>query len=208
MKNIFGPSRIVICADSMDKLKEYNNIKAIITSLPDMEEIGYSLEGWIKWIENACIILMNQLDDNGIIFFYQTNRKYKGHIIDKNSLITKAFIDNNYNKVLSKIVIKQKINTINLFRPSYTNLFAFSRNLKSGKPSPDVIESGKMIYKNAMGFNAVNLCIDYIEKYVDTSSIFDPFCGQGSVLKISNIRGYDSLGIDILSEQCKKAEIL
>ena len=72
------------------------------------------------------------MPDDGVIFFYQTDRKYEGYIIDKNELISNQFLGMGFKKIMSKIVLKQDPDTVNLFRPSYTNLFGFSRTLTSG----------------------------------------------------------------------------
>lgn len=212
--DFFGKNvgREVICDDSLEWMDASSEkgvrFKAIVTSLPDMEEIGKDKDGWEKWIIDACTSIMRVLDDNGVVIFYQTDRKFKGEILDKKTLISNHFFENMYKSIFNKIVLKQKIETINLFRPGYTNMFGFSINAKSGKATPDVIECGQMIYKNAMGMRACSAAIEFITSVVDTDTIFDPFCGQGSVLKISNEMGYNSIGIDILPEQVEKAKSL
>lgn len=208
MKNLFSnnTTRTVICGDSLQLLKNYNNQKCIITSLPDMDEIGIDLPTYQFWMFDACVKLINTLAKDGVIFFYQTNRKYKGRIIDKNAIISLIFYKNGFDKILEKIVLKQEPEIVNRYRPTYTNLFAFSKTLTGGQPTADVIYAGEMIYKNAMGLNAIKVCLDYVKKNVECTTVFDPFCGQGSVLKMANISGYNTVGIDILPEQCKIAE--
>lgn len=200
--------REIVCDDAHNWLKNNKNNLAIITSLPDMEEVRLDKNNWISWIKDTCLLLSESLNENGIIFFYQTDRKYKGEVIDKKSIISNVFFRLGYKNIFSKIVLKQEPNTINLFRPTYTNLFAFSKNVKSGKTTADVIHAGKMIYKNAMGLNACRVSIDFIKTKIDTDTIIDPFCGQGSVLKISNDMGFNSIGVEILKEQCDKAKKL
>lgn len=207
-KNLFNVGRVVICDDAHEWLGKNKNIKAIITSLPDMEEIGCDFSKWENWIKETCTLLANSLCDEGIIIFYQTDRKHKGRVIDKKTMISSEFADMGYNCIFSKIVLKQKVGTINLFRPSFTNLFGFSKKIKSGKATPDVFECGKMIYKNAMGFNACEASIDFIKSKIETSYIVDPFCGRGSVLKISNDLGFSSIGVDILESQVLLAKEL
>jgi hypothetical protein len=198
----------IICTDANKYLPKLKNVKAIITSLPDMDEIGLPKRDWIEWIQDTSLNLIQCLDDKGVIFFYQTNRKHNGQVIDKMNLISKVFYENDYKLVCSKIVLKQEPNTINLFRPTFTNLFAFSKKLTSGKATPDVIHAGKMLYKNAMGFEACKLAIDYIKTKVATETILDPFCGMGSVLKISKDNGFNAIGIDILPTMCDSSKSL
>ena len=201
-------NRTVFCDDAHKWLENNKNNKAIITSLPDMEEVGLNLKEWQEWIKKTCLIISSALNDDGIVIFYQTDRKYKGSIIDKKTLISQIFFELGYKSIFNKIVLKQKIETVNLFRPGFTNMFGFSKNIKSGKATPDVINSGKMIYKNAMGLDACKVAIDFIKTKINPEEILDPFCGQGSVLKIANENGFDSVGVEILREQCKKAKLL
>lgn len=200
--------RIVFCDDAHNWLSKNKNVKAMITSLPDMEEVCMGEKDWEDWIKKTCKLIINSLDDDGIVIFYQTDRKYNGQVIDKKTLISKEFIELDYKNIFNKIVLKQKPNTVNLFRPTFTNLFGFSKKITSGKATPDVIDCGKMVYKNAMGLNACKTAIDFINTKININTIVDPFCGQGSVLKIANNMGFNSLGIEILKEQCLKAEKL
>jgi len=208
--DLFGneTKRTVVCSDAHKWLINNYNNKAIITSLPDMEEVGMDVKDWGNWIKKTCSLIVDSLDDKGIVIFYQTDRKYKGKVLDKKTLISNEFIKLGYNNIFNKIVLKQKPETINLFRPTFTNLFGFSKKITSGKSTPDVINCGKMIYKNAMGLNACKIAIEFIESKIETDIIIDPFCGQGSILKIANEMGFNSIGVDILKKQCLKAEKL
>lgn len=82
--------RQVYCTDALKWLEQNRNHKVIITSLPDMEEVGLNLNDWQNWIFQACQLLELSLADDGIIFFYQTDRRYKGQIVDKKGLIGKS----------------------------------------------------------------------------------------------------------------------
>lgn len=202
---MFEGERIVICEDAHKWLPDNKNLGCIITSMPDMEEVGLDMDAWLIWVKKTCGLLMQSLDETGLIFFYQTDRKYKGTVIDKKSLITQQFVEAGYKNILSKIVLKQEPETANLYRPTYTNLFCFSKTVLAGKATPDVIYAGKMLYKNAMGFNAVKACIDFVQDKTDHKCIYDPFCGQGSVLKIANLSGFNAVGVDIDQNQCTLA---
>ncbi len=211
MKTLFeNGKRTVICGDSLTLLykKEFKNQKCIITSLPDPEEIGIVISDYTLWICETCNALIESMNDDGVIFFYQTNRKYKGKVIDKNFLITNMFQQSNFNKIFEKIVLRQEPEIINRYRPTYTNLFAFSHTQTAGQPTADVIYAGEMLYKNAMGMNAIKVCMDYVGIHYENPTVFDPFCGQGSVLKVANQYGFDAIGIDIDPEQCKIAKTI
>ena len=163
---------------------------------------------WIHWLKMSCLAIAGMMDEKSIVFFYQTNRKFEGSIIDKKNIITNEFLAMGFNLIHSKIVLKQEPETINLFRPTFTNFFSFSKSLGPGKPSPDVIRCGEMIYKNAMGYNACRFAVEYVKEKKVSDTILDPFCGRGSVLKIANDLGMKSMGIDIDIKQVEHAKNL
>lgn len=203
------PKRTVECADAIDWLNHRpGELKAIITSLPDMEEIGKSETAWKDFIVSCCRHLHHAMNEKSVIVFYQTDRRHGGKIIDKRTLISEYFLRKDFDLVLSKIALTQNPDTTNLFRPTYTNLFAFSKTATTGKATPDVFGAGKKIYPNAMGLKACRVAIEFIRTAVGKQTIYDPFCGQGSVLKIANDLGFDAHGVDILPEQVKVAQTI
>jgi hypothetical protein len=156
-----------------------------------------------KWFIDACKLIFEKVTGDQYVFFYQTDRKREGGLIDKSHLVNLAARESNMPLKWHKVVLKRDVGKVDLHRPTFTHLLCYSRTLGSGKATPDVIQCGEMLYKNAMGFNAVKLCLDLIGDRSNT--IFDPFCGQGSVLELANQYGKDAIGIDILPEQCVKA---
>jgi hypothetical protein len=73
----------VICKDSINYLKEQSEVSSIITSLPDKEEVGMSLEEWKNWYMDTVRLIFDKINKNSYAIFYQTNRKYKGTIKEK-----------------------------------------------------------------------------------------------------------------------------
>jgi hypothetical protein len=198
--------RIVLCQDAEQYLITKNSLPSVITSLPDKEETNFNLEEWKEWFIKMCVLIFTKLNNNGYAIFYQTDRKIDGGIIDKSYLVNKAACMYGIKQIAHKIVLKQKPETISLFRPSFTHFLVYSKNGKAIK-IPDVFYAGKMIYKNAMGFNACEYACKII-KNNNINTIVDPFCGQGSVLAIANSFGLNAIGIDILQEQCELSKKL
>ncbi len=199
--------RKLICTDANIWLKENKNIKVMITSLPDPQEIGIGRIEYNKWLISTCNNIIESLDEESVVFFYQTDRKMDGVIIDKKSIITNVFHNNGFDTIMSKIVIKQKVGTPNFTRMTFTNLFGFSKKYKSGSVTFDTMYQGKMKYKNAMSETAINVLLDYIKKKLPDETIVDPFCGRGSVLDVFNENGFNVIGVDIDQEQinhCKQ----
>jgi len=203
-------NRTVIQAEALAWLngQEPDSYLAIVTSLPDPEEVGISIQKWKTWIAAVAESIDRVLDPRGIAVFYQTDRRVNGEILDKKSRISAAFYDLGYRTVLSKIALTQNPDTTNLFRPTYTNLFAVSKKATSGQATPDVFGAGKKVYPNATGLKAATVALEYVRSQVGDVVILDPFCGQGSILKIANDLGLDSIGIDIDESQVLKARKL
>jgi len=179
-------------------------LKAVITGLPDMEEVNLEEAPYIKWLRDTTVNLISSMADDGVIIFCQTNRYIDGHIIDKKTIISNEFIQRGFRLVLEKVVLKTTPGSLNYYRPTYMNMFGFSKDVKRVQDTPDIIETGNFIYKNAMGYNVVKSALDFIKRRVETDLIIDPFCGRGSTLKVSIEHGYRVIGIDILPSQIEE----
>jgi DNA modification methylase len=59
-----------------------------------------------------------------------------------------------------------------------------------------------------MGVNACALACRYLRDETSTRVVVDPFCGHGTVLAVANAMGFEALGIDRSSRQCKAAKRL
>jgi hypothetical protein len=189
-------------------LNSLSSLPSVITSLPDIEETNLDIEEWKSWFIKIATLIFGRLDKNGFVIFYQTDRKFKGEIINKDYLILNSALRNKKIKpIFHKIVLRQKINSIGLYRPGFTHLLGFSKGKKNNFNFPDVFPAGKMIYKNAMGLNACEYACRFI-KNSGVNTIIDPFCGQGSVLAIANKLGLNAIGNDIDVKQCELAKNL
>jgi hypothetical protein len=198
--------RQVICSDTTEWLKTIPELDSVITSLPDKEETDMSFGAWKAWFINTVYEILTKTKNYAI--FYQTDRKVNGEVLSKARLLFNAA-----NKAVMplrwhKIVLRRDAGKIDLFRPTYTHLICFSKALKSGKATPDVFERGEMTYPNAMGTTACEVACQFIKDNSDTKVIYDPFCGQGSVLAMAERFGFDAVGVEILPEQCDKARKL
>lgn len=198
--------RQVLCSDSTEWIKGITQMDSVITSLPDREETTLELDAWKKWfVEMVRTILLKTRD---YAVFYQTDRKIDGGVLSKADLLLEAARQAGVALRFHKIVLRRAVGKIDLFRPTYTHLMCFSKHLHSGKATPDVFERGDMTYPNAMGARAVQFVCKFIKDNSETKTIYDPFCGQGSVLAIAEKFGFNSVGVEILPEQCEKARTL
>jgi DNA methylase len=204
------PRRLVFCADALEWMPRHEGQFAVITSLPDALEAGFTaeqwgrdLERWRGWFIAAARFAMLCAAPEAPAIFYQTDRKADGALISKPRLLQAAAEPIGARLLWHKIALRGRENSVDLFRPSYCHLMAFSQKGSSGKATADVFERGKLLYKNAMGMTAAEVACNHAGK--SGRAILDPFCGQGSVLAIANRLGFDSVGIDLDPEQCEKA---
>lgn len=194
-------TRTIINADTTKWIDTISEMDSVITSLPDAEETNMTPDQWEKWFVHIVAKIVEKTKNYSI--FYQTDRKIDGHIIDKAFLVALGAKTAKANIVWHKICLRRGVGSIDIFRPTYTHLICVSKNRKTGKPTPDVIERGDMVYKNAMGSNACKFSINFIKNNSDTKTIFDPFCGQGSVIAYANYMGFNAVGVELLPDYCE-----
>lgn len=194
-----------ITADSLEWLPVNRDQGSIITSLPDIDELGMTnVDEYKTWFQNAAIQCLRAVSPSCPCIFFQTDRKWKGSLISKShALVAAAQMEEN--KLLwHKIVLRRGVGGIDLHRPGYSHLIAFGDDkAKPGVATPDVIHAGDMLYKNAMGANAVNLAVGFAAKA--SNRVLDPFCGVGTVPIQAAKIGLSARGIDIDAGQITKA---
>ena len=191
-------TREVINGDTNEWIKGQVEFDAVITSLPDSEETSMNMEQWEFWFSDMVKEIVERTRTYAI--FYQTDRRYNGAIIDKAFLASLGAQRAGARTIFHKIALRRNVGSVDLFRPSYTHLICYSKSQTAGKASPDVITTGPMIYNNAMGMNACTFAVQFIKDHSDAKMIVDPFCGQGSVLAVAESMGFDTIGVEILSE--------
>jgi hypothetical protein len=200
--------REVICCDAFEKLRMIEPVTAIITSLPDASEVECGLDGYVEWFTLGVGTILNCVSPGGVAIFYQGDRKHKGLLLSKATLLCNAACALNFQLLWHKIVLRNPPGTVNLYRPSYLHMMAFSRSLKAGRPTADVIDRGPTIYKNGMSINAAVVAVRFAARQAKTDIIHDPFCGRGTVLAVANALGIKSVGFDISEQQCAYARDL
>lgn len=205
--------RELICADSLIWLKDNKDKQgAILTSLPDMEEIGMDINEWASWFQQAASLCLNHIKGSGNpIIFYQTDRKYDGSWFSKANLLISCAKELNIPLIWHKICLtSSNEDAINLYRPGYSHLLCFSEVKKPGKITPDVFKAGHKIYDNGIGIHAARIALDYISNHTKDNVLIDPFCGRGTVLSLAEFEyKFDkTIGIDIDEDQVNKCKDL
>jgi hypothetical protein len=96
-------------------------------------------------------------------------------------------------------------------RPGFTHLIAVSRAMKCPDvlPIPDVIvDAGRQPWVRAMGVRAAGHAVRFARDQVKATTVFDPFCGVGTVLAAANALGLDALGVEKARKRCEEARAL
>jgi hypothetical protein len=207
------PSREVHCADAIPWMKERGQIigACAVTSLPDVSEVGLSLTAWRSWFLEAVRLVVQAVPAESAAVFFQSDIKRDGFWIDKGALVIRAAEDAGANLLFHKIICRRPPGSLTYGRPGYTHLIAVSRALKcpDGLPIPDVVvDPGRMTWVRAMGLRAAALAIRFARDQGGAQTIFDPFCGVGTVLAVANALGLNAVGVEKTRKRSEQARLL
>jgi DNA methylase len=197
--------REVICTDAIQWLENHSGLDSIVTSIPEMDELGLKYKDYIPFLRNAAHLCLESTKDSGYVIFLQTDRKYKGWV-DKSYFISDEAYKLGYRMVWHKIALRKEPGKSDLFRPTYSHMLCYTKAGKAGPLLPDVIQRGSITYDNAFGVEAVKLAIQFL-KQCRIKKVYDVFVGSGTTLAVANAFGLDAVGIDIDKAQCKKAQV-
>jgi hypothetical protein len=198
--------RRVECADALTWLEGRRDVGAIVTSLPDAEEIGCSIAEWREWFGRGVESVVRATSKRSPAIFYQTDRKSNGATVSKEALVFEASWRAGARVLWHKIVLRRDVGKVDLHRPGFTHLIAVSAEGTSGTASPDVLLRGRMVYPNAMGVAVAAFAVKYAA--LTSRSVVDPFCGRGTVVAMADALGLDAVGVDIDPEQVEAARSL
>jgi hypothetical protein len=203
-----APVREVHCAESLAWMEARGCIPGAcaVTSLPDVSEVGLSLPAWRVWFLEAVQQVIATVPAESAALFFQSDIKREGAWIDKGALVTRAAEDAGARILFHKIVCRRPPGMLTMGRPGYTHLLAVSRALSCPEvlPIPDVItEAGRQPWVRAMGVRAASHAVRFARDQVGAKTVFDPFCGVGTVLAVANALGVSALGVE---KSAKRAE--
>ena len=207
------PERVVECADSIPWMKARGRIDGAcaVTSLPDVSEVGMVLPVWRAWFLDAVRLVVDAVSDESAALFFQSDIKRDGVWIDKGSMVVRAAEDAGARVLFHKIVCRRQPGMLTYGRPGYTHLIAVSRTMKCPDvlPLPDIItDAGRLPWVRAMGVRAAAQAVRFAKEQAGARTIFDPFCGVGTVLAAANTLGLDALGVEKSRKRCEQAREL
>jgi len=208
-----APARDVQCAEALAWMKARGRIAGAcaVTSLPDVSEVSLALPAWRTWFLATVALVVEAVPDESAALFFQSDLKRDGAWIDKGALVVRAAEDAGARVLFHKIVCRRPPGLLTFGRPGFTHLIAVSRALKCPDilPIPDVIiDAGRLPWVRAMGVRAAGHAVRFARDQVGATTIFDPFCGVGTVLAVANTLGVAALGVELSRKRCEQARTL
>ena len=201
------------CADAFPWMKARGRIAGAcaVTSLPDVSEVGLALPVWRAWFLEAVRLVVEAVPDESAALFFQSDIKRDGRWIDKGALVIRAAEDAGAHVLFHKVVCRRPPGMLTMGRPGFTHLIAVSRAMKCPEvlPIPDIItDAGRLPWVRAMGVRAAAQAVRFARDQVAATTVFDPFCGVGTVLAVANALGMDALGVEKSRKRCEQARLL
>lgn len=198
--------KTVICADSFEWLPANRDQGSIVTSLPDVSEIGIeNLDEYEKWVRRAATECFLSASEGCPVIFIQTDRRKGGRQFSKANLLLNIAQELGWFLLWHKIELSAEVGKSNLYRPTFRNMLCFGRGkMSAGQATPDVIPVSRRLYPMAFGDEAGKVAVAFCMRY--SKRICDPFCGHGTVLHVAESLGADSVGVDIDQKVCEVAK--
>jgi hypothetical protein len=211
-----APSRVVHHGDALDWLRAHAPLRdaSVVTSLPDRSEVPHlTFTEWQRWFEDAALLVMQSVADEGVAIFFQSDIRHAGLWVDKGALVARAAQRAGMNLLFHKIVCRKPPGTITFARASYSHLLAFAGTVRA-RSTPDhasadvLADAGFKPGAKAMGVNACLAACRFILAETQTRTVVDPFCGFGTVLAVANALGMGAIGVDLSARMCRRAQTL
>jgi hypothetical protein len=207
-----APLRTVHRADALEWLRAHRAAAgtSVVTSLPDISELGLDQAKWQAWFVDAARAVIEWVPDDGVAIFFQSDIVRGGVWIEKSYLVLRAAEAAFAPLVWHKIVCRSPPGTSVRGRASYSHLLCFARRHPPSQGAyPDVLpDAGFMPSKKAMGVAACRLACGFLRDHTPTRLVVDPFCGQGTLLAVANGFGFDAVGVDRNARCCSAARKL
>lgn len=184
---------------------------SVITSLPDVSEVGMELAEWRGWFVDRAARILSRCPPDGVAIFYQTDIKRDGTWVDKGYLCHQAAEREGCALLWHKLVCRRPPGAVTFGRPAYAHLLCYSRGLRAdpGHSTADVLpDTGEMTWSRAMGLDACVAACRWVLERTPSHTVVDPFCGLGSVLAVANALGLDAVGVELSRRRARRARSL
>lgn len=207
-------SRTVYCEDAIAWLRHWESTLEVsmLASLPDKSEFpNYSLQEWKTWFKDTAALVMSKSSDLGVSIFFQSDIKVDGIWVDKSYLCQKAAESIGHELLFHKIICRAPAGTATFGRPGYSHLLCFSKSLRLddlAKSTADVFaDNGDKTWTRGMGLKTCLSVAKFVREQTSTSTLVNPFCGEGSMLAAANYIGLDAIGIERSPKRAERSRV-
>jgi DNA modification methylase len=192
----------LMCKDYREVIEDYS-YDYIFTSPPDFEEIGSDPGKPEDYQDFLIEVFSKATPKKGLITVAFTDRKYKGTIVPKSSILKHSMMAIGYKLQTHKIWVKST--KVDLFRLTYGNVLTFGKgktkqNLEK-EFKPDVWMDGTDKYKKfayGMPVNVPRRCI--LNYTAENDVVYDPFMGSGTTAVAAHRTNRQYIGSELSSE--------
>jgi hypothetical protein len=218
--------RTILQQDALNFLREFETMSLsgdFFTSIPDYSEISQQfingIEDYKDWFQSTSELIFSKAQK--FVIFLQTDIRLQTdnsevvEFIDKSTIIQIAAKIQHFKLVWHKICIHgEKLDgRATTHKPNWSHLLCFSRldvspyDIKLWSV-PDVFPRGPVVWSRGIGLHAAIVGLSFLLVIANSSSIIDPFCGQGTVLAVAEALGIPSIGCELSRKRCKKSGTL
>lgn len=194
--------RIVYVEDAITWLRARARLDgcSLVASLPDISEFpSDSLAQWKIWFHDTARLILSRTPPDGVTIFYQSDIKLDGAWVDKGYLCQKAAEAEGHELLWHKVACRVAPGQATFGRPGYSHVICFSREFRANVAcsTADVMpDLGEKTWERGMGLRACAMIGAFIAEQTKTTTVVNPFCGQGSMLAVANALGLNAIGIE------------
>lgn len=211
-----GPTREVHVADAMEWLAVQGVLRgcSLMTSLPDVSETGMSLPRWHDFFVEAARRVCAAVPPEGLAVFVQTDLRRDGAWIDKAALVAAGAAAADAQLLCKKIVCRRPPGSRSSAGASFSSMLVYGRGRTLDPALPDLVpdvlvEPGPPTWVRGLGRDACAHAVRFLQRYApSTSTVVDPFCGEGMTLAVANALGLRAIGVERNRKRAEKARTL
>lgn len=187
---------------------------SILTSLPDVSETGMAFPRWRDWFVEASARVLATLPPDGLAVFVQTDLRRDGAWIDKSALVAAGAARVDAQLLCKKIVCRRPPGSRSSAGASFSSMLVYGRGMVLDPALPDVIpdviaDPGPPTWVRGLGRDACAHAVRFLLRYAPTTTtLVDPFCGEGMTLAVGNALGMNVIGVERNRKRADKARAL
>jgi len=185
----------------------------VVSSIPDISETGLGETAWLSFFTGSAAQCLRLVDDGGLVILFQTDTRKGGVWRDKSGLITHAVVEAGGVLLARKVICRIPAGKTSTSRAAYSHLLVYGRRpLDQTFPDvvPDVIlNPGPLTWTRGVGLDAARAAFRFLRRHSpDTTTVVDPYCGEGMLLAVANEAGFDAVGVERHTKRAERARVL